>query len=192
MINRDRVINAVLFFAQKTKYCGKIKLFKLLYLLDFEHFRQTGKSVTGYEYEAWKFGPVPASLMEEWEQFEPDLNGLVHIISEQVIDYVRQTVKPNEGIEFSDDGFSPRQLRIMNQLAKQYALTRSPTMIDVTHVINGAWDKVWNKGEGARKPIPYEMAIPDDDVNRKQLLEMARERAMYDASMNAESDRTVH
>lgn len=163
MINRDRMINAVLFFAQKTKYCGKIKLFKLLYLLDFEHFKQTGKSVTGYDYQAWKFGPVPTSLMEEFEQLEADLSALVRIVPEQVIDYVRQTVKPNEGVEFNDEDFSPRQLRIMNQLAEQYAVTRSPEMIDVTHVVNGAWDKIWNQGAGARQPIPYELAIPEND-----------------------------
>ena len=62
--------------------CGKIKLFKLLYLLDFEHFRQTGKSATGLEYQAWKFGPVPIELMEEWEDLAPDLASLVHIVEE--------------------------------------------------------------------------------------------------------------
>jgi uncharacterized phage-associated protein len=192
MINRDRVINAVLFFAQKTKFCGKIKLFKLLYLLDFEHFKQTGKSVTGYEYEAWKFGPVPASLMEEWEQFEADLSAAVHIEQELVIDFVRQTVKPNGGVEFNDEDFSPRQLRIMTDLANQHELTKSPAMIDVTHVVNGAWDKVWNKGAGARKPIPYELAIPDSDIHRDQLLAMAAERKMYAASFTADIGNSLH
>ena len=92
MSNRQRLINAVVFFAKNTNYCGKIKLFKLLYLLDFEHFRQTGKSVTGFSYQAWKFGPVPIDLMAEWEQMEPDLASVVHIVEEQVIDFVRQTV----------------------------------------------------------------------------------------------------
>ena len=50
---RNRLVNAIVFFADNTKFCGKIKLFKLLYLLDFEHFRQTGKSVTGGDYQAW-------------------------------------------------------------------------------------------------------------------------------------------
>ena len=48
--DRDKLINAIVFFAKNTKYCGKIKLIKLLYLLDFEHFRQTGRSVTGMDY----------------------------------------------------------------------------------------------------------------------------------------------
>lgn len=39
-----RLLQAVVFFASRTQHCGKIKLFKLLYVLDFEHFRQTGKT----------------------------------------------------------------------------------------------------------------------------------------------------
>lgn len=54
---REKLINAIIFFANHTKHLGKIKLFKLLYLLDFEHFRQTGQNVTGLDYRAWKFGP---------------------------------------------------------------------------------------------------------------------------------------
>ncbi|EQD63619.1 hypothetical protein B1B_06949, partial [mine drainage metagenome] len=52
---------------------------KLLYLLDFEHFRQTGYSVTGMEYHAWKMGPVPTDLFEEWEALEPDLAAAIDI-----------------------------------------------------------------------------------------------------------------
>ena len=70
---REKLIQAIVYFASRTKYCGKIKLFKLLYLFDFEHFQQTGKSVTGFEYQAWKFGPVPVDLMEEWEELGGDL-----------------------------------------------------------------------------------------------------------------------
>jgi hypothetical protein len=58
--SRNKLINAILYFAERTRCLGKIKLFKLLYLLDFKHFRQTGHPVTGMEYRAWKMGPVPA------------------------------------------------------------------------------------------------------------------------------------
>ena len=50
--SRDKLINSILFFAEHTRALGKIKLFKLLYLLDFEHFRKTGRPVTGMEYRA--------------------------------------------------------------------------------------------------------------------------------------------
>jgi uncharacterized phage-associated protein len=139
---RQKLINAVIFFASNTKFCGKIKLFKLLYLMDFEHFSQTGKSVTGFEYQAWKFGPVPTDLMEEWEEFGQDLAQAVHIQSEKVIDYERQSVMVNDGVIFNDEPFTPRQLKIMQALADKYHEAYSPKIIDVTHEQNGAWDRV--------------------------------------------------
>ena len=36
--NREKLINSIIYFISNTKYCGKTKLFKLLYYLDFMHF----------------------------------------------------------------------------------------------------------------------------------------------------------
>ena len=44
---REKLLNAIVFFVTRTKNCNTIKLFKLLNFLDFEHYRQTGESVTG-------------------------------------------------------------------------------------------------------------------------------------------------
>lgn len=180
---RERLINAVVYFAQNTQYCGKIKLFKLLYLLDFEHFRQTGKSVTGFDYQAWKFGPVPIDLMEEWEDFGPDLAQAVRVVPEQVYDFKRHTVKVNDGVMFNADYFSPRQLRIMKEVAEKHRETYSPELIDVTHEQNGAWEKVWQAGAGAHRRIPYELAVKDDMPERATVLRIAEEQRMYRAAL---------
>lgn len=153
--------------------------------MDFEHFSQTGKSVTGFEYQAWKFGPVPTDLMEEWEELNQDLAQAVHIVEEKVIDYERQAVKVNQGIKFNDEFFTPRQLGIMQALADKYRKTYSPKMIDVTHEQNGAWDKVWQNGQGAQKPIPYALSLADDAANRDELIEIGNEQSMYQNALNA-------
>src|SRR5689334_6471279 len=75
----EKLINVILFFSSKTKFCGKIKLFKLLYLADFEAFRTSGSSTTGLEYEARKMGPVPKALMKTWNKFEGSLAEAVRI-----------------------------------------------------------------------------------------------------------------
>jgi len=182
---RQRLLQAVVFFASHTQHCGKIKLFKLLYLLDFEHFRQTGKSATGLDYQAWKFGPVPIELMEEWEDLGPDLARLVQIVEEKVIDYERQAVQVKDGVQFDAEPFSPRQLRIMRALAEQYRNTYSPKMIDVTHAQNGAWDRVWHNGHGAHRAIPYELAIGEADPHAVVVRELAQEQAQYRAALLA-------
>jgi hypothetical protein len=55
-------------------------------------------------------------------------------------------------------------------------------MIDVTHAENGAWAKVWNGGEGFNKPIPYALAVSEDDPNRAAILEANTE---YEAILKA-------
>lgn len=171
---REKLINAILFFAHKTRYLGKIKLFKLLYLLDFEHFRQTGRSVTGLEYRAWKFGPVPVEVMQEWDELEPDLAAAIAIKPEQVIDYQRETVVPR--LPFDDSHFTKRELRIMDELALRWRETHSPRMIDVTHAENGAWSKVWRDGFGMDAIIPYPLGLDEEDPARDAILEIAAEQ----------------
>ncbi len=170
---REKMINAIVFFAKHTRYLGKIKLFKLLYLLDFEHFRQTGRSVTGLDYRAWKFGPVPVALEQEWEEPEADMAEAIRIEPERVIDFVRETVAAQA--EFDDSHFSKRELRIMANLAEQYCDERSGRMIDVTHAENGAWAHVWNNGRGFNQPIDYALSLRDDAPHRAAILEFAHE-----------------
>ena len=173
--SRNRVINAAIYFASHTRNCGKIKLFKLFYLLDFEHYRQTGRSVTGLDYQAWMFGPVPVELMQEWDHFRNDLAESIRIEREQIIDYSRMSVKVNDGVEFDESEFTPRQIKIMQSLCKKYHDNYSGDMIDVTHQQNGAWSKVWNDGNGDRATIPYELSIPDDFEYREDILHLANE-----------------
>ena len=77
---RQKLINAIIYFANNTRYLGKIKLCKLLYFLDFEHFKQTGRPVTGLDYFAWPMGPVPVSLYNETSSPEPDMGSQILFI----------------------------------------------------------------------------------------------------------------
>lgn len=153
--------------------------------MDFEHFSQIGKSVTGFKYEAWKFGPVPTALMEEWEELSPDLAQAVHIVPQKVFDYDRLTVQVNEGVQFNDEFFTPRQLKIMHSLAKKYQDTYSDELIDVTHQQNGAWDKVWQNGSGAQQTIPYQLSLAEDAQNRKDLIDIGAQQLMYQSALIA-------
>jgi uncharacterized phage-associated protein len=167
--------NAIVFFAKNMKACGKIKLFKLLYLFDFEHFKQTGTSVTGLNYEAWQFGPVPKELHDAWGELRAGKSNAVEIVDEPLIDFVRETVKVRAGVEFDKGEFTPRQIKIFEMLREKHMSNMSQKMVDITHEQNEPWDKVWNGGKGAHRPIPYELAIPEDAPNRSLILESALE-----------------
>lgn len=170
--HREKLIQAIVYFATNTRHCGKIKLFKLLYLLDFEHFKQTGHSVTGMEYRAWKMGPVPIELMQEWDELEPDMQKAIDIRPEQVYSYERENVLPK--IDFDPSHFTKRELRWLQSLANQYRDVFSAKMIDVTHAENGAWERVWNQGMGNDNRIDYELAL-EDGPDKEAILEIAKE-----------------
>jgi uncharacterized phage-associated protein len=178
--HREKLINAILFFAANTRYCGKIKLIKLLFLLDFTHFRQTGYSVTGFEYHAWELGPVPYDFYQEWDTLRSDLAAAIDIVPEKVIDYTRELVRPKR--EFDGSEFTKRELKIMASLAERFKDDKSKPLVNITHAERGPWAKIWDDGRGKNERIPYLLAVEDSDPNKESVLESANLRAGIEAA----------
>lgn len=166
---RNRLLNAMVFFAQRTLRCDLSKLSRLLFLLDFEHFRRTGLSVTGSEYAAWKTGPVPVALYEEWESPAPDFLRIFNFVPDRRRDSARKFLQPK--VDFDDSDFTPRQLNLMAALAAEHREVPSEN-IDIVSAFHGAWFRVWANGEGRNRRIPYELALTPGDP----LSEIAYER----------------
>ncbi|MET0100805.1 MAG: Panacea domain-containing protein [Sedimenticola sp.] len=165
---REKLINAVIYFASHTKYCGKVKLFKLLYFLDFEHYKITGRSVTGMDYFAWKMGPVPVELDEEIDAPEPDMADSVEY-STIPIRGGQQTMLEIKGKKsFDPKHFSRRELQLMDKLAAEYRDKQSDDMIEATHLENLPWDQVYNKQGRIRELIPYELAFRKQEAEQMQ------------------------
>ena len=55
----DKFAELVLFFFQHIDNLFKVKLLKLLFYCDFQHYRLTGHAITGQRYRAIQHGPVP-------------------------------------------------------------------------------------------------------------------------------------
>lgn len=170
---REKLINAIIYFASHTKYLGKIKLFKLLYFLDFEHYKEAGRSVTGLDYCAWKMGPVPVRLFEEVENPEPDMAQKVEFREKHTRQGSMLNINPIS--KFDDSHFSKREMRIMIALAKEYSNSRAEDMIEATHLENQPWHKIYIEQGLKQEKIPYELAL------RKQ---------EFDAMLEVVSDRT--
>jgi uncharacterized phage-associated protein len=170
---REKLIHAVVFFATHTQHCGKVKLFKLLYLLDFMHFRETGRSVTRLDYRAWSMGPVPLELMQEWDRPEADLGAAINIVPEQVIDYVRERVVAR--IPFNESLYTKRELRLMGELAHRFQHELTKPLVNFTHTERGPWDKIWDDGRGNNERIPYTLAVDESQPHGSAVLESARE-----------------
>lgn len=169
---REKLLNAIVYFAENTSYCGVTKLNKLLFLLDFEHFKQTGRSVTGLEYQAWKLGPVPPTLREELDDPEPDFKEHIALRCVNAGTNDRHEIVPLQS--FDPTHFSKRELRLMEEFAGTYKYRSASDMVDVTHAENGVWDKVYKGGAGRNQVIPYPLVL-EGEVDRDEKLDRAIE-----------------
>jgi uncharacterized phage-associated protein len=164
--SREKLINAIIYFAENTRACGKIKLFKLLYFFDFEHFRQTGRNITGMEYFAWKMGPVPTALYDE-----------INVLSSDMADKVKfSTIPYRDGemlkitplAKFDESHFSKRELRIIKQLVKEFKDTLADDMIEKTHLKHLPWHRVYVEEGKKQGHIPYEYALDIQETKDMQ------------------------
>ena len=192
MIDRknEKLIHAMVFFIKKTKHCYKLKLFKLLYFLDFEHFKRTGRSVTGLEYFAWKMGPVPNKLYDKIKS--PDeLKKFFTFVPERYFDSDfknDKVIRLNPKINFDKSLFSKREFFIMDRLVHLYENLKSKDMTKISHNRRGPWYKVFRKENKPQQIIPYEYVLDGspDSISIEEAKEIRRDceemNSMFDFS----------
>jgi uncharacterized phage-associated protein len=157
--NREKLVNSIIYFAKNTKYCGKTKLMKLLYFLDFAHFKQTGKSVTGLGYFAWRMGPVPRELFEELSgRMKPDMKSAINDLPEEGF----QQIRPKK--RFDPQYFSNKEIELLKDIAIIFRDAKADAMVESTHLKNEPWDKTLHE-KGEFEKIDYMLAIDSDIVS---------------------------
>ncbi len=162
-IYRVKLLNAVLFFAKKTKYLNTTKLSKLLYFLDFTHFKQTGYPSIGLRYYAFEKGPVPKDFWLEIKEgnVPEDFRGKLALISK------RDEIDPNrKEIEFRAvtnpdlSVFTPREVKILDNVAFMFRDVRAWEISEISHLPSQPWD-VTKKQKGLNQLIDYLLAIDE-------------------------------
>jgi len=176
---QEKLINAITYFVNNTSYCNKVKLFKLLYFLDFEHFSEAGKSVTGLDYYAWKKGPVPLQLKYTIQEIlngntqEEDESSLRDILNSSFSFYEdpkskKLTIEPK--MAFISDVFTRREHRILQKLVEEYKNKLADEMILATHNSDGPWDITYKQQPDER--IDYFLALTSESpVKKEEVLE---------------------
>jgi uncharacterized phage-associated protein len=160
---RNKLLNAVLYFAKSTKRPNLTKILKLLYFLDFTHFKQTGYPSIGLEYYTWVRGPVPKNFYEEVKDgnVPEDFAGKFAIIPStrweeeypERKEYIFKAIeKPNT------DVFTPRELGIIKHLCDIYRDATANQMKEITHLRNTPWDTT-KRTKGLHQYIDYLLSI---------------------------------
>ncbi len=171
--HREKLINAIIYFVKTTKYCGKTKLLKLLYFIDFMHFRQTAKSVTGLDYHAWEMGPVPPGLFKELSgNPKPDLKKAIKLIRQEKFQKIVATA------DYNDEYFTNREKKLMEQISFIFRDTKSEDIIEISHLENAPWNTTKERN-GLFQKIDYMLAINEkkDSLTKEEAEERLKERS---------------
>ena len=170
---RDKLINVIIFFAKNTRNLGKVKLYKLLYFLDFQHYRDVGRPVTGLQYFAWPMGPVPVALEKEVRAPAADMLEKVSLVLSSYKKGETLTVTPK--VEFNPGHFSKRELKLMEALADEFRHTIAIDMIERTHLENAPWDKIYNIQQRRQHAIPYALAVCAREAEELNMIQVEHE-----------------
>ena len=178
---KEKTYQAITFFLTNTNNCYKKKLYKLLFLLDFEFFEAAGRPVTHLDYFAWKMGPVPTELQEAIDCHEEELVRRFDINVEQVGDYA--AVRLVNKSDFDQRYFSEKELEILHQLADRWRDASAKDLEDFTHREGSPWDKVWSVEHKRQQLIPLDYALDYlGEEDRNAVREIANERAAFIAN----------
>lgn len=177
-IYRQKLLNAILFFAKNTKFANTTKISKLLFFLDFTHFKQTGYPSIGLTYFAFKNGPVPKSFWLEFKECKVPQDfkkKLALIPKKDDLDprYKEIEFKAKESADLSV--FTPREQEILQNLACMFRDVKAWEISEISHLKNQPWDVTYrSKGENA--PIDYLLALDNEsEISKEEAEELLRE-----------------
>ena len=164
--DREKLINAIVYFLRETNHCHTLKLFKLLNFSDFEHFRQTGRTIFGLKYIALPKGPVPTDLLEEIKRGGGnDLKAAINLteIKDEITgELKRRDLRPR--IAFDKKWFTPRELKVLARIAEFFRDLKADDMSEFSHQNKKPWASVFQNGKGQGRLIPPELVFDADPL----------------------------
>ena len=178
---KEKRVNAILYFCKNTnkKQLYQTKIFKLLYFLDFLHFKEVGRPVTDLEYYAWDYGPVPTKLFFELrDNTVPEELQRTYFI-EKDEDTGKQKIKFSCSKSPNLDVFSDREIKILEKVAYFFKDTPSIKISEISHLKNEPWDRTL-KTKGEKQKIDFLLAI---DGEAKIDIDTATERLRQSQEM---------
>jgi uncharacterized phage-associated protein len=167
--DREKLINAIIYFLRETRHCHTLKLFKLLNFSDFEHFRQTGRTIFGLQYQALPKGPVPTELLDEIERGGgKDLKAAINLteIRDEITgELKRRDLRPR--IAFDKKWFTPRELKVLARIAEFFRDLKADDMSEFSQENKKPWASVYQNGKGQGQVIPPDLVFDAEPLMRE-------------------------
>ena len=128
VLDLPKVKRVLTYFATYVPSLYKVKLMKLLWYIDSEAYKQTGRSITGLVYQHMPLGAVPIA--------HDKIMGLSCIsVEEEIHDlYVAYRVHPNSDVNLS--GFSLEELGILQKVTEHFKDYSTKDIVNYMHEEN--------------------------------------------------------
>lgn len=143
-----RIVQLIAYLDQHIGNLYKTKLNKLLFYIDFLAYQQQGHSVTGLQYRAIPYGPVPS----EYERL------FLRLQDEQQITVEEQEGRDDQYLEvyhpvsgFDANGFSAGELQALETVVRLFRGKRTSELVRISHE-----EQAWKDNEQDRQLIDYQ------------------------------------
>lgn len=116
--NPNKLKHLILYFIKQhagEPNFGKVRLAKLLFEADFEHFRRTGEAITGRSYVGMQQGPVPEDFDDFLERMQARQE--LSFASEPMGPYTQQ--RPVARAEPDLSLFSPGEMEVIDAVVRE-------------------------------------------------------------------------
>ena len=111
-----------------------LSLQKLVYFCHVWCLVQLGRPLVKHQFEAWQHGPVLQYLYREFKRFE---SGCINSRA--------KGLNPTSGqYEVVSSELDPSVDEVVQKVLTFYARLRPGTLVELSHVADGPWEKVWN------------------------------------------------
>lgn len=151
----EKFCNMVSFFALKTP-SFKTKVNKLMFYADFLNYKKSCFSISGAQYRAIQYGPVPLHYQSLYDFAAREEYIRIEYITfdngDDVIEMERHV--PSGHKPFDKSLFTEMELETLYQVAKKFKKTSTKKIVDISHE-----EEAWKEYLTTHAPISYQKAF---------------------------------
>lgn len=148
----EKAYHMVRFFADNLRPL-KTALNKLLFYADFYHYKKTGTGISGLQYRAIQWGPVPGQFDYLFKMAEES-----HVINlkYEVWDGDKEMViiEPAADLVFRQELFSEDEIKSMQTVQAKLSSLKTSQLVDISHQ-----EPAWKENIDGKKLISYNYAF---------------------------------
>lgn len=158
--NEQKTIEAIIYLASRIRKPTKLSICKLLYFADKTSLEEYGRFITGDNYVAMEYGPVPSNAFDlingagNNDDFQVDNKDIVPL---------RQA---------DEDEFSRSDIEVLDRIISEYGNKPAWELSRISH--DEAYDNAWMGGRSSY-PMPVEDIVEMFD-NTESLLDFLLNR----------------